>query len=294
MTMPGLRPRLGFSPVAIAQCTFEESVTHTAAAGFSGMALRYDKLEDYLSRGHTIADARSLMKRHGLRFSEGGFLAEWQFHGGVPLVCGRKRQGGADEADDRLLARYRIFLERCGELECKNLTASVAVWDAGDLATAAEDFAALCDVAHPYGAKIGLEFMGHAPQVKDVRTALNLVTVANRPNGGLVIDTFFIHQGRSKLTDLNDVPVDRIFNVQLADAKPKPAETLNMLEDRLFPGEGAAPVRDVVLLLLKRGYSGWWNVELFNPDFRAMPPGMVARKAYTAAAALFDELDDVA
>lgn len=294
MTLLGRRPRLGFSPVAIAQCSFEEAVPLAAAAGFQGIALRYDKLEDYLGRGHTLADVRALLAKHELKFSEGGFLAEWQYHGGVPLVCGRKRQGGPDESKDKLLARYRTFLDRCAELECVNLTASVAVWDTGDLSVAAEDFAALCDVAQPYGAKIGLEFMGHAPQVKDLRTALDLISMANRPNGGVVIDTFFVHQGRSTLSDLDSVPVERIFNVQLADAKPKPVEQLNMLEDRLFPGEGAAPVRDVALRLLNRGYSGWWNVELFNPDFRAMPPGMVARKAFTAAAALFGDLDNAA
>jgi sugar phosphate isomerase/epimerase len=294
MTTAGQQPRLGFSPVAISQCPFEESVSLTAAAGFAGIALRYDKLEDYLARGHSIADVRDLLSRHGLAFSEGGFLAEWQYHGGVPLVCGRKRQGGPDEDSQKLLARYRTFLERCAELECSNLTASVALWDTGDLTVAAEDFAALCDVAHPYGAKIGLEFMGHAPQVKNIRIALDLILLANRPNGGLVIDTFFIHQSRSKLNDLNDVPVERIFNVQLADAKPKPVEQLNMLEDRLFPGEGAAPVRDAAQLLLKRGYAGWWNVELFNPDFRVMPPGAVARKAHAAATAIFDDLDTAA
>jgi sugar phosphate isomerase/epimerase len=292
MTMQRLR--LGFSPVAVPQCSFEEAVSLTAAAGFQGIALRYDKLEDYLRRGHTVGDARALLARHGLAFSEGGFLAEWQYHGGVPLVCGRRRQGGPDEDAPRLLARYRTFLERCAELECSNLTASVALWDTGDLAAAAEDFATLCDIARPYGANIGLEFMGQAPQIRNVATALGVVTAANRANGGLVIDTFFIHQSSSPLEDLNRVPVERIFNVQLADAKPKPPAELNMLEDRLFPGEGAAPVHAAARLLFERGYRGWWNVELFNPDFRAMPPRTVARKAYVATAAIFDDLDHAA
>jgi 2-keto-myo-inositol isomerase len=294
MTTPDQRPRLGFSPVAIPECPFEEAIALTAMAGFQGIALRYDKLEDYLARGHSIADVRALLTRYGLKFSEGGFLAEWQYHGGVPLVCGRRRQGSPDEDKTKLLARYRIFLEHCAELECSNLTAAAALWDIGELATAAEDFAALCDIARPYGAKIGLEFMGSAPQIKDIKTALNVISMANRPNGGIVIDTFFIHQGCSRLEDLSDVPIDRIFNVQLADAKSKPVEQLNMLEDRLFPGEGVAPVRDTVKLLLQRGYSGWWNVELFNPDFRAMPPDTVIRKAYAAATAAFGALNDAA
>jgi 2-keto-myo-inositol isomerase len=101
-----------------------------------------------------------------------------------------------------------------------------------------------------------------------------------------VVDTFFVHQGGTRLADLAAVPIDRILNVQLADAKPGPPEKLNMLEDRLFPGEGVARVQDVVSLLYRRGYTGWWTVELFNPDYRRIPAQEVADKAFSTAMAL--------
>ncbi|MBN8956940.1 MAG: TIM barrel protein, partial [Rhizobiales bacterium] len=211
--------RLAFSPVAIPQCTFEEGLQIAAEAGFRGVALRYNLLEDFLSRGNTIADARGLTKQFALSFTEGGFLAEWQFHGGVPLVCGRKRQGGSEERRGVLLQRLQTFLERCAALNCENITAAVALWDSGDLSIAAEDFGWLCDFAKPYGARLCLEFIGQAPQVRDIKSAYQIVSEANRDNGGLVVDTFFIHQGASQLADIAAVPVEKIFNVQLADAK---------------------------------------------------------------------------
>jgi 2-keto-myo-inositol isomerase len=279
--------RLAFSPVAIPQCDFEEALRVTAEAGFRGIALRYNLLEDYLARGNTLADARKQTRQYGLTFTEGGFLAEWQFHGGIPLVCGRRRQGGAEEADDILLRRLRTFLERCAELECNNITAAAAIWDSGSLTVAAEDFAHLCDLAQPYGLRICLEFFGHAPQVKDIKTATTVVSMADRPNGGLVIDTFFLHQGGSTLADLAEVQMSRIFNVQLSDAKPLPIEKLNMLEDRVFPGEGTANVREVAHLLSSRGYAGWWAVELFNPEYHLMSPLDVAARAHKTASAIF-------
>ncbi len=281
--------RLAFSPVAIPQCAFEDAFGVVAKAGFRGIGLRYNLLEDYLDRGHSLVEVKSLLRRFDLTFTEGGFLAEWQFHGGVPLVCGRKREGGPEEASEVLMKRLRIFLERCAELECINITAAVALHETGDLAKAAADFAALCDLAHPYGLRICLEFIGSAPQVRDAKTANQLVEAANRPNGGLVVDTFFVHQGGTRLADLAAVPIDRILNVQLADAKPGPLEKLNMLEDRLFPGEGAAHVQDVVSLLYQRGYAGWWTVELFNPAYRTLPAQEVADKAFRTAMALLQK-----
>jgi 2-keto-myo-inositol isomerase len=281
--------RLAFSPVAIPQCAFEEAFGIVAMAGFRGIGLRYNLLEDYLDRGHGLADVKKLLRRFELTFTEGGFLAEWQFHGGVPLVCGRKRQGGPHEANDVLIQRLRIFFERCAELECINITAAVALHETGDLGTAAEDLATLCDLAQPYGLRICVEFIGSAPQVKDARTANHMVEAANRPNSGLVVDTFFVHQGGTRLTDLEAVPIERILNVQLADAKPGPREKLNMLEDRLFPGDGAARVQDVVSLLHQRGYAGWWTVELFNPEFRTLPAQEVADKAFRTARAMLEK-----
>jgi 2-keto-myo-inositol isomerase len=281
--------RLAFSPVAIPQCAFEDAFGIVATAGFRGIGLRYNLLEDYLDRGHTLADVKDLLRRFDLTFTEGGFLAEWQFHDGVPLVCGRRRNGGPDEADEVLLKRLRIFFERCAELECINITAAVALHETGDLRTAAEDLGSLCDLARPYGLRICVEFIGNAPQVRDARTANQMVQAANRANAGLVVDTFFVHQGSTRLADLAAVPIERIVNVQLADAKPGLPEKLNMLEDRLFPGDGVARVQDVVSLLHRRGYAGWWTVELFNPEYRALPVQEVANKAFRTAKAMLQK-----
>jgi sugar phosphate isomerase/epimerase len=278
--------RLALSPVAVPQCPFEDAFAVVATAGFRGIGLRYNLLEDFLHRGHELADVKRLLRRFDLVFTEGGFLAEWQFHGGVPLVCGRKRQGGPEESNDVLVARLRTFFERCAELECINITAAVALHEIGDLGTAANDLASLCDLAQPYGLRICVEFIGSAPQVKDARTASQMVEAAKRPNAGLVVDTFFVHQGSTRLTDLAAVPIERILNVQLADAKPGPPEKLNMLEDRLFPGEGVARVQDVVSCLYRRGYAGWWTVELFNPEYRTLPAQEVANHAFRTADAL--------
>ena len=137
--MTAAEDRLAFSPVAIPQCRFEDAFPVAATAGFKGIALRYNLLEDYLARGNTLAGVRALQQRHGLGLTEGGFLAEWQFNGGVPLICKRRRQGGADETKDTLLKALRVFMERCSELGCVNITAAPALYKTGDLKIAAEE-----------------------------------------------------------------------------------------------------------------------------------------------------------
>ncbi len=161
--------------------------------------------------------------------------------------------GTAEEAVAVLQRELRVFFERCGELECTNVTAVPALYQTGSLERAAAEFAALCDLALPHGLRLCLEFMGVAPQFKDLSSALPLIAMANRQNGGLLIDTFLFHQGGSTLTDLETVPMQSVFNVQLADAKPLPCSELNMLEDRLYPGTGSAPIQEIVSALTRRG-----------------------------------------
>jgi 2-keto-myo-inositol isomerase len=278
--------RLALSPVTIPQCAFADSFGVIAEAGFRGIGLRYNLLEDFLAGGGTLGEVRSLLRQHGLCFSEGAFLAEWQFNGGAPVICKRRREGGPSEARDVLMRRLRQFMERCAELECVNITAVPALYQTGDLALAAEEFGALCDLARGYGLNICLEFIAKAPQVNSMKTAHELIAAAGRANGGLVVDTFLFHESGSRLADLAAVPLERIFNVQLADAKALPREQLNMLADRLYPGEGVAPVRDIVLLLARGGYTGFWTVEIFNPDYARLPPSDVARRAYDSAATI--------
>lgn len=281
--------QLSLSPVTIAQCTFEQAFEQAARAGFTGIGLRYDQFERYLQAGGSVAQVRQWLRRFGLEITEAAFLAEWQFHGGLPLVSRRQRRGGADERAELLLERLHTFLAHCEQFECANVTAVPALRETGDLDIAAEEFAKLCDLARPYGVRLCLEFMGTASQISDLRSAEQLVVKAGRPNGGLLIDTFLFHQGGSRLADLAQIRIEHVFNVQLADAKPKPREQLNMLEDRLFPGDGAAPVRQIVDALVERGYDGWWTVELFNPDYAAAPPAAIAAQAFAASKLLFDQ-----
>jgi sugar phosphate isomerase/epimerase len=275
--------RLALSPVTIAQCSFLDAIAITAEAGFEGIGLRYDQLARHLREGGTLGGVKRLLAFHRLQVAEAAFLAEWQFHGGVPLVSRRQRTGGPEEAHDRLMGELHTFFRCCEELGCENVTAVPALREVGDLEVAAEEFGSLCDLARPHGLRLCLEFMGSAPQVDTLARAAELVARAGRSNGGILIDTFLFHEGGSDLADLGAVPLDRVFNVQLADAKGMPRERLDMLTDRLFPGEGVAPVEAVVRALAERGYSGWWTVELFNPDYAAGDPRAIAARALASA-----------
>jgi len=131
------------------------------------------------------------------------------------------------------------FVEICGELGAK---AVLVADDDPDEQRFIANYAGFCDLAAPYGLTADLEFMPWTA-VKTARHALQLVTAADRPNGGILVDG--IHFGRSATTtdDLRAIPPHLLHYAQLCDASPgldfTEAELIHTARaERFLPGEG--------------------------------------------------------
>lgn len=85
------------------------------------------------------------------------------------------------------------------------------------------------------------------------------------------------------------IPDDRIFFVQLADA---PAIDMDLLywsrHFRNMPGEGDLDVTGFMRAVAATGYGGPLSLEIFNDQFRAGLPRMVAQDGHRSLIALMD------
>jgi sugar phosphate isomerase/epimerase len=112
-----------------------------------------------------------------------------------------------------------------------------------DLARAADNFAALCELADRFGIRPHLEFMPWT-DVPNIMTALQIVGETH--NGGLLLDAFHLNRSGGEITDIpaNDA---RFGYLQLCDiAGPIPVNMDDILSEaraaRLFPGDGDCPL----------------------------------------------------
>lgn len=104
---------------------------------------------------------------------------------------------------------------------------------------ATQAFARICDKAGDLGLRVHLEFLPWSA-INDLRSAWDIVHGADRPNGGLVLDSWHFQRSRSRLSDLKNIPGDRVFVVQLSDGPATPSEDLaeESNSGRLLPGQG--------------------------------------------------------
>ena len=162
-------------------------------------------------------------------------------------------------------------LRMCEALGVTSLSAIATATSDLPVPELAGSFARLCDRAAGFGAQVHLEFIPFTI-VRTLRIAWDLVRAADRPNGGLVFDTWHFFRGDPDFDVLAGIPGDRIFCVQLDDAPAEPKGSLREeTQHRLLPGDGGLDLAGAVKALHRIGALRWVGPEVISPDLAALP-----------------------
>jgi 4-hydroxyphenylpyruvate dioxygenase len=118
-------------------------------------------------------------------------------------------------------------------------------------------------------------------------SAWECVKRVNESNLGIVIDPFHLFVRGGNVSDLDDIPMDRIFLIQLSDSNLDSCVDLQLVIDtarhrRILPGQGRLPIDRIVKYLKERNYAGPIGIEVFNDEMKALDPQTVAREAKLA------------
>jgi len=145
---------------------------------------------------------------------------------------------------------YTHMLEAGAELGATCLT--VAGEDP-DFARMTANFAALCDLAAPFGIRVDIEFMVWRV-VATVQQATKLVSDAGRSNGGVLMDSLHLARSGGVPADMRVAPASMVHAAQICDgpaASPPNVDAIiaEARENRLPPGEGELPLVDFLRAL---------------------------------------------
>ncbi len=147
-----------------------------------------------------------------------------------------------------------------------------------DDARAAADLHALAERAAARGLRVGYEALAWGRHVNRWRHSWRIVQRADHPALGLILDSFHVLAVGDDLVGLDQVPADKLFFVQIADAPMMSMDVLSWSRHyRNFPGQGQLPVAQFVAAVLDAGYDGPLSLEVFNDEMRAAPATLNAR-----------------
>lgn len=187
----------------------------------------------------------------------------------------------------RAAARFAI-MNRLGVdtiLACSNVATATVDSDA----VSAEQLRRLGDVAVSFGVRVAFEALAWGTYIDDYRRAWRVVELADHPAVGICLDSFHILSRGLDPSAIEEIPGEKIFFVQVADA---PALSMDVLSwsrhHRLFPGEGAFDLPRFVGHLVRSGYGGPLSLEVFNDTFRQTETRRTAAHAKRSLVWLMD------
>jgi 4-hydroxyphenylpyruvate dioxygenase len=243
--------------------TLAEKMEAAAAIGFDGVEIFEN---DLLTFEGSPKDVRYLAESLGLT------ITCFQPFRDFEAMPDAQRARNLDRAERKFDVMQQLGAELL--LVCSNVSpASI-----DDDARAAADLGEMAERAQKRGLRVGFEALAWGRNVNKWRHAWKIVESAAHPALGLIVDSFHTLALGDDLAGLSEVPADKIFLAQLADAPKLSMDVLSWSRHfRNFPGQGQLPVAAFVRDLISAGYRGPLSLEIFNDEFRSAPARLMAR-----------------
>ncbi|WP_299906683.1 sugar phosphate isomerase/epimerase and 4-hydroxyphenylpyruvate domain-containing protein [uncultured Paracoccus sp.] len=256
--------------------SFTDKLDAIAAAGFDGIEIFE---QDFIASDHAPQDVGRMVREAGLEIT---LFQPFRDFEGLP-----------EPMRARAFARAERKFELMNQLGTDLILVCSSVHPAalGGISRMADDLAELGELARKHGVRVGFEALCWGRHINDHRDAWEVVRRADHPNVGLILDSFHTLGRGVDPASIRSIPGDRIFFVQLADAPAIPMDLLYWSRHfRNMPGEGDLDVSGFMRAVAATGYDGPLSLEIFNDQFRAGLPRLVAQDGHRSLIATMDKV----
>ncbi|RZL63343.1 MAG: sugar phosphate isomerase/epimerase and 4-hydroxyphenylpyruvate domain-containing protein [Variovorax sp.] len=237
--------------------TLRQKLEAIAAAGFDGFELFE---ADFINFNGSAVELSRIAKDLGLSVD---LYQPFRDFEGMPEAQFRRSLDRAERKFD-LMQQMGATLMLC----CSNT--SPRVIDDRDLA--ASQLRELAGRAAARELRVGFEALAWGRVTSLYGQAWDIVRRADHPALGLILDSFHTLSLKDDPAGIADIPGEKIFFLQMADA---PLLDMSVLQwarhHRSFPAQGDFDVVNFFEQTLRAGYAGPLSLEIFNDVFRETP-----------------------
>lgn len=237
-----------------------------AKAGYDGVELWVNDIMDYLKKGHAVESLARFITERGLKVENAISFTTWM------VSDPAKRKEGLRQLEEEM----KIM----SALGCHYIAAPPAGVEKGkpiDFQEAGRHYRDILQLGRKYGVMPLLEFWGASGTVYNLSQALAIAAAADDPDARILPDIYHLFRGGSGFNGLKLVSGNAIEVIHLNDYpgdKPANEQTDG---DRVYPGDGVAPIKPVLQYLKEMGGTKVLSLELFNKTYWAQDPLTVAK-----------------
>ncbi|WP_166825066.1 sugar phosphate isomerase/epimerase family protein [Thalassoroseus pseudoceratinae] len=136
-----------------------------------------------------------------------------------------------------------------------------------DLFAAAERYRKLCEVGDQTGVVPQVEVWGFSKSLSRLGESVFVAIESGHPSACLLPDVYHIYKGGSDFAGLKMLGPEAVHVFHMNDYPATPPRKTIGDRDRVFPGDGVAPLSDILQLMHSIGFNGVLSLELFNPKY---------------------------
>jgi sugar phosphate isomerase/epimerase len=257
---PSLPPRVKYSlntsTVRGQKLSVPDQVELAAKAGYDAIEPWIGELRQYQQGGSSLEDLRKRIVDRGLKVPSAIGFAEWIVNDDQRRAAGLE-QAKKDMELIRSIGGTHIAAPPAGATKDTNIK----------LLDAAERFRALIDLGVSLDVIPQLEVWGFSTTLSKLGETMLVATESRHPKACILLDVYHLYKGGSEFSGLRLLSgaAMNCFHMNDYPATP-PRETIKDA-DRVYPGDGVAPLTPTLRDLFATGFCGTLSLELFNPNY---------------------------
>ncbi len=233
----------------------EKEIEIAAQAGYRAIEPWLRRIDEFVKRGGSLADLKKRIADLGLSVEGAIGFANWVEEDET------KRTAGMEQ--------MRRDMETVAKIGGKRIAAPPAGGTKVqlDLPKVTERYRKVCELGHQLGVTPALELWGASQTLHRLGEVAYVLAEAAHPRACAVLDVYHIYKGGSDFAGLGvfDGQVLPVFHMNDYPADP-PREKINDAQ-RVYPGDGVAPLDQILRTLHRIGFCGMLSLELFNRSY---------------------------
>lgn len=243
----------------------EKYIEIAARAGYDCIELWTGDVKEYLGKGGTLKALRKLLDDSKVPVVDAIGFAPWM------VDDESKRKAG--------MVQLKEEMDMMAALGCPRMaapSAGITATDQLDMFVVGDRFRQIVELGRQTGVTPQLEFWG-ASRFHHLGQVLMAAAVANDPGVRILADVYHLHRGGSGFESLKMMDGSLIEIFHMNDYPSTIAREKLEDKDRIYPGDGAAPLTQILTDLKNMKGPKILSLELFNRDYWAQDPLQVAK-----------------
>ena len=244
----------------------DKEIEIAANAGYDAIEPWVDKINEYVKNGGNLTDVRKRIADIGLTVESAISFYQWIVDDDAT------RTKGLEQAK-----REMDVLAKIGGKRIAAPPAGATDKEGLDLLKAAERYRVLLEIGDRIGVVPQIELWGASKNLHRLGEAMFVVIESGHSKACLLPDVFHIYKGGSDFTGLKQISPQAIQVFHLNDYPADPPREKITDRDRVYPGDGIAPLTQILRDLHDNGSRAVLSLELFNPAYWNQDPLAVAK-----------------